>query len=98
MYFNVMVLNCDSMFIRINLQSVYNIVLSNNCTKIHDSFRLYDQIKTAIFEYRFWAWNISLFECLKFDLTTNRNTNKNKYRFFDRLIIIYYRPESLKKF
>ncbi len=45
-----MVLICSGMFIRINLQSVYNIVLSNNCTQTHDSFRLYDQIKTVIFE------------------------------------------------
>ncbi len=68
------ILICIGMFIRIYLQSVNNIVLSNNCTQTHESFSLYDQIKTAIF----WAWNISLFECLKFDLTTNQNMNKNK--------------------
>ncbi len=31
-----MVLICSSMFIRINLQTVYNIVISNNCTQTHD--------------------------------------------------------------
>ncbi len=76
-----MVLICSGMFIRINRQSVYNIVLSNNCTQTHDSFRLYDQIKTVILEYWIWAWNISLFEWLKFDLTTIKI-------FSNRLLII----------
>ncbi len=52
-----MVLICSGMFIRLNRQSVYNIVLSNNCTQTHDSFRLYDQIKTVL-EYWIWDWSL----------------------------------------
>ncbi len=55
-----------------------NTTLSNNSTQTHDLFRLYMIRSKQLFLTNWlWAWNIYLFEWLKFDLTTNRNMNNN---------------------
>ncbi len=73
--FNVMVLIIAACLL--GLKS--NTTLSNNCTQTHDLFRLY-MIRSKQFFLNNWlsAWNIYLFEWLKFDWTTNRNMNKDK--------------------
>ncbi len=73
--FNVMVLIIAACLL--GLKS--NTTLSNNSTQTHDLFRLYMiRSKQLFLNNWLWAWNIYLFEWLKFDWTTNRNMNKDK--------------------
>ncbi len=61
----------------LGLISNLSTILSNNSTQTHDLFRLYMIRSKQLFLNNWpWAWNIYLFEWLKFDLTTNRNMNK----------------------
>ncbi len=63
----------------LGLISNLSTILSNNSTQTHDLFRLYMiKSKELFLNNWLWAWNIYLFEWLKFDLTTNRNMNKDK--------------------
>ncbi len=75
--FNVMVLIVAACLL--GLISNLSTILSNNSTQTHDLFRLYMiRSKQLFLNNWLWAWNIYLFEWLKFDLTTNRNMNKDK--------------------
>ncbi len=72
--FNVMVLIVAACLLGL----ISNTTLSNNSTQTHDLFRLYMiRSKQLFLNNWLWAWNIYLFEWLKFDLTTNRNMNNN---------------------
>ncbi len=74
--FNVMVLIVAACLL--GLISNLSTILSNNSTQTHDLFRLYMiRSKQLSLNNWLWAWNIYLFEWLKFDLTTNRNMNNN---------------------
>ncbi len=73
--FNVMVLIIAACLLGL----MSNTTLSNNSTQTHDLFRLYMiRSKQLFLNNWLWAWNIYLFEWLKFDWTTNRNMNKDK--------------------
>ncbi len=72
--FNVMVLIIAACLLGL----MSNTTLSNNCTQTHDLIRLYMiRSKQLFLNNWLWAWNIYLFEWLKFDWTTNRNMNNN---------------------
>ncbi len=72
--FNVMVLIIAACLLGL----MSNTTLSNNSTQTHDLFRLYMiRSKQLFLNNWLWAWNIYLFEWLKFDWTTNRNMNNN---------------------
>ncbi len=72
--FNVMVLIIAACLLGL----ISNTTLSNNSTPTHDLFRLYMiRSKQLFLNNWLWAWNIYLFEWLKFDWTTNRNMNNN---------------------
>ncbi len=72
--FNVMVLIIAACLLGL----ISNTTLSNNSTQTHDLFRLYMiRSKQLFLNNWLWAWNIYLFEWLKFDWTTNRNMNNN---------------------
>ncbi len=74
--FNVMVLIVATCLL--GLISNLFTILSNNSTQTHDLFRLYMiRSKQLFLNNWLWAWNIYLFEWLKFDLTTNLNMNNN---------------------
>ncbi len=63
----------------LGLISKLSTILFNNSTQTHDLFKLYMiRSKQLFLNNWLWAWNIYLFEWLKFDLTTNRNMNKDK--------------------
>ncbi len=62
---------------------ISNTTLSNNSTRTHDLFRLY--MKQLFLNNWLWAWNIYLFEWLKFDLTTNR---KKRCRYNEKICIL----------
>ncbi len=62
----------------LGLISNLSTILFNNSTQTHDLFKLYMiRSKQLFLNNWLWAWNIYLFEWLKFDLTTNRNMNNN---------------------
>ncbi len=74
--FNVMVLIVATCLL--GLISNLFTILSNNSTQTYDLFRLYMiRSKQLFLNNWLWAWNIYLFEWLKFDLTTNLNMNNN---------------------